>query len=118
MIYLITRTSAYNYCGETVNRPCEEAFEKLCRRFQIRTCIDEEEFNTKYSYDEGLWKSKGKNHKIVAEGIQRELEPVLRWCINIKTIGQLNKFINKYGEIIISQDDNMKKIEIYDTYRE
>jgi hypothetical protein len=117
MDFIITRTSIY----DADDKPVEEAFKKSVEYWHTRTCT-EEEFNRKFSEREGLWKSKGKNHKITEKGyITRQEENKEMWFISLKNFEQLKNFIEKYGNIIIGKKNINDKdfvIEIYDDYRE
>jgi hypothetical protein len=116
MIYVITKTSAY---GD--EKPCEEAKKRIFERWHTRTC-SEDEFNEKFSDREGLWRSKGKNHTITKDGyITRQEDDEEAWSIEINTLDDLQKLIDKYGSLIIFDQHhalNVPYIEIYDSYRE
>lgn len=115
MIFTVSRTSMWNE-----DKPCEEAEKRNFEYWHTRTCT-EEKFNEKFSLREGLWRSKGKNHKITKEGyITRQEENRDAWSIEINSLEELMKFYNKYGAIIISEDLFCKSscLEIYDDYRE
>lgn len=48
-------------------------------------------------------------------------EPRIGWFMNIDSVEELNKFSDKYGELVLSRsiwNKNIKEIEIYDWYRE
>lgn len=82
----------------------------------------EEVFNKKYGKEEGLWRSKGKNHIVTEEGfIRRTLdEKESFWTISIADLSDLIELNKKYGNIILSEHwfTLYPKIEIYDDYRE
>ena len=114
MKFRITRTS-----GSSVDeaKPCEKAVKGTYLYTHTRTCT-EEEFNRKFADREGLWRSKGINHRVDSRGyIQREHE-IEGFLIEINTLEELVAFIDEVGEIIISKDNPMPEIEIYDDYRE
>ena len=115
MIYRISRTSSYG------KKPCKEAVKRTFEYWHTRTCT-EKEFNEKFSSREGLWKSKGKNHTVTKEGyITRQEENRKEWSIEIKTLKDLQKLIDKYGSLVIGEHDfgiKSPTIEIYDDYRE
>ncbi len=116
MIYTIKRTSVWdNEC------PCKEAKKRRFEYWHTRTC-NEDEFNKRFSDREGLWRSKGKNHSITKEGyITRQEDDKEVWSIEINTLDDLQKLIDKYGKLIISNKDWKVKapsIEIYDDYCE
>jgi hypothetical protein len=112
MKYTIRRTSAYS------GKPCEEAKKELVHSWQLRTC-SEDEYNRKWAPSEGLWRSKGKNHAIYSDGIQRQVEDREAWVIEINSLEDINKLAKKYGELIISENyiTQLPNIEIYDDYR-
>lgn len=114
MKFRITRTSG-NYFDE--ERPCEKAVKGTYLYTHTRTCT-EEEFNRKFADREGLWRSKGINHRVDSRGyIQREYERE-GFLIEINTLEELVAFVDEVGDIIISKDNPMPEIEIYDDYRE
>ncbi|NCU26025.1 hypothetical protein EOM86_04805 [Candidatus Nomurabacteria bacterium] len=114
MKFRITRTSS-NYFYE--KRPCEKAVKGTYLYTHTRTCT-EEEFNRKFADREGLWRSKGINHRVNSRGyIQREDERK-GFLIEINTLEELVAFVDEVGDIIISKDNPMPEIEIYDDYRE
>ena len=116
MIYIIKRASVF---GE--ESPCEEAIKKPYENWHTR-CITEDYFNENFSLKQGTWRSIGKNHTITNEGyITRQLDDKLLWSIEINTLEDLHKLINKYGTIIIEDQDSNTKvptITIYDDYIE
>ena len=114
MKFRITRTS-----GSCVNeaKPCEKAVKGTYLYTHTRTCT-EEEFNRKHAHREGLWRSKGINHRVDSRGyIQREDERE-GFLIEINTLEELVAFVDEVGDIVISKDNPMPEIEIYDSYRE
>jgi hypothetical protein len=119
MIYKVDRTSCFSSCLEK-EKPCSEAKIREFEFWHTRTC-NEQEFDKNHSNREGLWRSKGKNHTITKEGyITRQQENRECWSIEINTLEELQKFIDKYGRIIIYYDQSIKAnvIKIYDDYRE
>lgn len=115
MKYIVTRTSSFG------NKPCRKAFKAYHEKWHTRTCT-EEYFNEHFSKNEGIWRENGKNHHITKEGyIKRQEEDQLLWTIEINTLEELNSFIKKYGEVVITEnkcDSESMGIEIYDDYRE
>lgn len=101
MIYIIDRASERGLdCA-----PCKEAVKRSFEYWHIRTCT-EAEFDERFSRVEGLWRSKGKNHKVNENGyITRQEDNVTRWSVEITTIKQLEYFVNDYGDIIIYKED-------------
>jgi hypothetical protein len=114
MKFRITRTS-----GSCVDeaKPYKKAVKGTYLYTHTRT-VSEEEFNRKFADREGLWRSKGINHRVDSRGyIQREDERD-GFLIEINSLEELVAFIDEVGEIIISKDNPMPEIEIYDDYRE
>lgn len=113
MEFMITRTSNWS----TV-RPCDEAYEKVYSRKDIRTLKSFEEYDNKFR-DNFL--DNGSNHRINEDGyIEREFEDKA-WFIKINSLEDLLNLQNKYGQIIVGQSWNNYEymmIEIYDGYRE
>ena len=116
MKFIIERTSSWSE-----EKPCEEAEKMTVPYWHTRTC-DEKEFNRKFSDREGLWRSKGKNHKITKDGyITRQEEDKEVWGIEIKSLEELLNFQKKYGSLILQEhfyDNDTFSLEIYDDYRE
>lgn len=116
MIYIIKRVSCYND-----ESPCEEAIKKPFENWQTRA-YTEDSFNERFSLKQGTWRSIGKNHTTTKEGyITRQLNDEMLWSIEVNSLEDLDKFIQKYGTIIIEGPDNKNKaptITIYDDYIE
>jgi len=115
MKFKVSRTSQRNN-----KKPCDEAFKSNYPHWEVRTC-SEEKFNTKHTPHESLWKSKGKNHKVLENGhITRKLNNIIDWTIEIKSLKQLNEFSKQYGELVFNAGTEFESasIEIYDDYRE
>jgi hypothetical protein len=114
MIFIVSRTS-------TQNKPCKEAIKRKFEHWDTRT-YSEKEFNKKFSQREGIWKSKGKNHKIDNDGyITRQEEDRELWSIEINSFDELMQFIKRYESIIIQKysfNEEDYEIEIYDSWRE
>ena len=130
MKFKISRTSIWDseiYCI----RPCEEAEEMFIPFWHTRTCT-EEFFDTHFSQREGLWRSKGKNHKNISarsdglskeNWITRQEDDRKVWGIEVTGLQDLLGLIKKYGALVIdsvddSGNEEVFEIEIYDTYRE
>lgn len=112
MKFRITRTSVYDDV-----KPCEKAVKGKYLYTHTRTCT-EEEFNKRFAHREGLWRSKGINHRVDSRGyIQREDERK-GFLIEINTLEELVAFVDEVGDIVISKDNPMPEIEIYDDYGE
>ena len=116
MIYIIKRAST-----DKDESPCEEAIKIPFENWQTR-CTTEDSFNERFSLKQGTWKSIGKNHTITKEGyITRQLNDEMLWSIEVNSLEDLDKLIEKYGSIIIEGPDNKNKaptITIYDYYME
>jgi hypothetical protein len=116
MIYIINRASDFRN-----KRPCEEAVLRPFENWQERCCT-EEYFDEHYSQRLGLWRSKGINHTTTLDGnIIRQIEDKLLYIIDINTLEDLHKLIDKYGTLIIDNGDSINKtptITIYDDYME
>ncbi len=109
MIYTVSRTSLWND-----ERPCEEAVERPFEVWDKRKW-SEERFDCEYGAHQGVWRSKGRNHKITEEGyIARQLDDKISWSVEINNLEELSTFTEKYGRVIIEG----RSIEIYDDYRE
>ena len=119
MKYRIKRTSIYDD-----EKPCEEAIIGKYTRIDERSCKSFEEFDNSFGgFAGGNWLSQGINHCINKRGnIQREFKDSEEgWFIDINTLEELQKLVEKYGDLIIGQcwqDHNIYEIEIYDDYRE
>lgn len=115
MKFRITRTSG-DYFDEA--RPCKKAVKGTYLHTHTRTCT-EEEFNRKFAHREGLWRSKGINHRVDSRGyIQREDERE-GFLIKISSLKELLELIAEVDcPVVISKDHPTPEIEIYDDYRE
>ncbi len=116
MLFTINRTSTYND-----DKPCDEAFKSMHEFWHTRT-VNEEDFNAKFSHNEGLWRSKGKNHTTTSEGwVTRQEDDVELWTIQIQSLPELMNLIKKHGRVIVTEQGYNTKtpnIEIYDDWRE
>jgi hypothetical protein len=116
MIYTVSRTSLWNN-----EKPCEEAVERPFENWDIRKW-SEERYDCEFGERQGVWKSKGRNHRITEEGyIARQLDDVIYWSVEINSLEELEIFIKKYDKAVIQkggQIRNILDIEIYDDYRE
>lgn len=118
MKFIVSRTSGLL----SDDKPIEEAFLYPHEQWHTRT-LTEEEFDKKFGGQEGLWRSKGTEHKTENEGqwiARREADKEL-WTVEIESLHELMHLSKKYGDIIIREKDynsTSPKIEIYDDYRE
>lgn len=115
MKFRITRTSGS--CFDEA-RPCKKAVKGTYLYTHTRTCT-EEEFNKRFAHREGLWRSEGINHRVDSIGyIQREDERE-GFLIEINSLEELLELIAEVDcPVVISKDNQMPEIEIYDDYRE
>ena len=119
MKFIIKRTSQFSN-DETP--PCPEAHLGECTYAHRRTCKTFNEFDERYAYREGVWLSKGTNHRLYSDGIVRDEGKITRWLIDFNNMSDLLEFASKYDPIIISKSIDVSEeyfeIEIYDDYRE
>ena len=106
--YTVSRTSVSSY-----TKPCEEAVQITVPYYDVRTFRSFQYHQDKLGYS---FLDKGTEHKELPDGkgISRRMEDELAWSITINTLEELQAFITKYDEIIMTEDS----IEIYDSYRE
>lgn len=110
MLFRVSRTSQWS---DEVS-PLDGATLQPVENWQTRA-VSEEEFNRRFSEREGLWASKGKNHKLTPEGwVTRQMEDIQDWCIEINSLEDLIGISEREGRVIV----NPGHIEIYDDYRE
>ena len=119
MEFEISRTSMWYD-----EKPCEEAYKKEIIR------IDERRFNDFDEFKERLhenWEDEGFNHKIIPANEKIDHQHIYRefndeiWCIKISSLEELLELQDKYGNIVLStcfKNNNIRKLEIYDDYRE
>lgn len=117
MKFRIRRTSNWGV------KPCKEAESKELIR--IDWCILktlEEARLPKYKHWADTFFASGTNHREENGMIARDLDQRPVWIININTLEELIKLQNKYGDLILGEEDDWKDIkyfiEIYDGYRE
>ena len=111
MIFKIRRTSRWDDENPSIDGAVKRQFEN----WQIRS-LSEDAFNEKFGEREGLWRSKGKNHKHDERGYcMRQMKDVMFWSIEINTLEELMKIAKECLHPIILSDDSL---EIYDDYRE
>ena len=113
MEFITNRTS--NWDGQ----PCEEAKRKTVIAVDERTVNDPKHLKC-MSADEWYTDPKYFNHRVENRHIKRDYK-TKEWVVEINTLEELLKFINKYGQVIIGswyKYKNLPSIEIYDDYRE
>lgn len=118
MLFKLTKTD--NWGNEEV-APHKKAFKKRVPMWHERSCT-EEEFNTRYSSRQGLWRDKGTNHTVTADGkgIIRQQGYELVWVISIPDLAALTKLLREVGQCVLTPGNkhHMASIEIYNGYRE
>lgn len=120
MEFLVTKTSLYGRCEKPCN--CSGLKKESFDYIEVRS-LTEEEFNEKFSHLEGLWRSKGINHKSGDGMIERTFpNKKVGWFLEIDTLQELIGFMKKVDEdIVIHKNDwnhDILELEIYDTWRE
>ena len=112
MIFKISKTS--DWFSED-NQPIEGAIKRPFEHWQTRT-LSESEFDIKFGEREGLWRSKGKNHKHSKDGYcMRQMDDVMTWSIEINSLEELMKIVSESDHPLVITDNSL---EIYDDYRE
>jgi len=116
MKFHIKRTSSWGDKKPVPNAVMGDALHVHCR-----TC-SEQEFNEKFSNREGMWRSKGKNHRVNSDGHIERDEDASGWFIEINSLDGLLALSAKEGELVVCSEGHDVKdhptIEIYDDYRE
>lgn len=117
MIFQVTRTSMWDD---------EKPYEKCIPITLIN--VDRRGFKSPKEYDErlaerdGSWFSQGVNHRIVKNGIARDIGPLTVWGIEINSLEELMSLKEEVREDLILKtsyvDYETPTIEIYDDYRE
>lgn len=114
MKFSVTRTSRY------WGKPCNEA-KKVKATYLDRRAVKSLEEAKKYSWFEE-WYNSTVNHReengyIIGEW--KEKWDI--WVVEINSLKDLLRFIDKYGQVVIQESDYKEypyEIEIYDTWRE
>lgn len=100
--------------------PCDGAKRGTIPKTETRLLRSAEEFDKRYSKDEGVWFSVGSNHRIGKDGcIRRDIGTRNVWTIEINSLEELMSFIAKYGAIVVDNysydnDDGLPSIESVD----
>lgn len=112
MLYRIRRTSLW----DEKTPPCKGAERRKCIRVDARTCKSAKEFDRDVTsrFGDKPWRSEGRNHRVVKDGIEREFD-YEDWFIEIT---DLVEFARKHGELVLGFRHRDPYIEIYDDYRE
>jgi hypothetical protein len=115
MKFVITRTSI-----QDDSAPCKGAFKGQYLRIDTRTCKTFEEYDERIGKNRP-WLSEGTNHRLVNEGIARDMEMTDAWFVEINTLEDLLILNAEEGQIVIGHcydNKEVPQIEIYDDYRE
>lgn len=101
------------------DRPCEEAVE-IEYVYVDRRIVDSPSKLPPWSNDD--WYKRGRNHRVENGMIARDMDSRTRWVVSIPDGAALQAFIEKYGQVVISLNDEgvepCYQIDIYDDYRE
>lgn len=114
MTRFIARRTSYR------GKPCDEAYEFTpAYRWHCRT-VTEDEFNSRFSAREGLWRDNGLEHTTYDNGKCIKRKDVNKEAFWVVDIDDIMAFAKKYGSLVVSPDTDydMPEIEIYDGYRE
>jgi len=113
MEFIIERSS-------TSNKPCKEAIPRDATHIDRRTVKTLKEAKSKEWGKEFF--ERGVNHREEFGMVARDLDGRKIYVINIGTLEELIAFSEKYGQIILGEEDSYKgykySLEIYDGYRE
>ncbi len=116
MRFMVYRTSDFSIRES----PCEEAFMESVVRHDVRTWPSWSEITNQQVKD--TWYDEGSNHREEDGCIVRDMEPVDCWFVDLNTMEDMLRFVQKHGEIVISQvawtNRDYMQLEIYDDYRE
>lgn len=107
MLFRISRTSICE------GKPCDEAISMTTVRIDERGVDDPAKIRAYYGENTDWWYSNGRNHRVENGHIKRDFDDEA-WYVEISSLDELMKFIDKYGCIVVS----LSSIEIYDDYRE
>ena len=115
MLFEVRRTSSL-----TDECPYEKCIPIKLIRVETRTLKTPEEFDAKFSKNEGKWLEVGSNHRVDEEGfITRDTEEDT-YGIEINSLEELMDFFNEVKEKIVLRksyiDDKTPCLEIYDDY--
>jgi len=100
------------------NKPCEDA-EEVPYVYVDRRTVDDPK---KLFGGTARWYGAGRNHRVENGMIARDMDSHKRWVVSIPDGSALQAFIEKYGQVVISLNDEgtepCYQIDIYDEYRE
>jgi len=103
-------------------KPCEEAEEvPFLRVERLKMHNDPVRCDTGWKARYDTWHDMGKNHRVENGMLVRDFDET-RWMVRIAEHSALQVFIEKYGDVIISFNNDAAEpcyqVEIYDDYRE
>ena len=100
------------------DKPCDGAYESDYIRVDEWEVDDPFKLKSSYYCYGEKWYKQGKNHRVEDGHIKRDLDDH-GWFIDIESLEELVKLMERVGEnIIIMNDEGILAIEIYDNYRE
>ncbi|UTH10926.1 hypothetical protein [Macrococcoides canis] len=115
MEFIIRRASTW----VLENKPIDNCEWKDVVYKHIRTTKSFEEFDRKFSDNEGKWLDKGWDHHINSDSHIQRNEYKKAWVKEFKTFDELIKFIDDEGSVIIEKDNyELPEIIIYDDWIE
>lgn len=97
--------------------PCEEATRRPYTRVDERTFKTFAEHDAKWPRP---WESEGHNHRVTETGIARDFDDT-DWFVDFETADDLLAFLDKYDQCVVGRfmfNEEIREIEIYDTWRE
>lgn len=116
MKYIVERTG---YVRE--KQPCEEAYQDVhyvVERFKWA----QDDFSLKHQNLNRKWQDVETAYQITKEGqIVKRIAQEERWTIELNSLEDLMRFIDKYGQVVINTGQGTTEspvIEIYDDWRE
>uniref|UniRef100_A0A6M3LQG2 Uncharacterized protein n=1 Tax=viral metagenome TaxID=1070528 RepID=A0A6M3LQG2_9ZZZZ len=113
MEFIIERSS-------TRNKPCKEAVPRDAIYIDRRTVKTLQEAKSK-EWGKQFFET-GDNHREELGMVARDLDERSIYIVNIDTLEEMISFFEKYGRIILGEEDNYKgykySLEIYDGWRE
>jgi hypothetical protein len=117
MRFIISRTSGWDSGPKA---PCDEAYHEMVLETQkMREPAEQFMASGKYYT---WWRSDGINHRVEDGYAVRDME-IYTWFVDIASLYDLQRFIEKYGDVVImvlkdGKHAGMMEVEIYDNYRE
>lgn len=111
MKYVVTRVSGFWKNGA----PCKGAYKDDFIRQDVRTVDSPDKIPDGHS-----WHTQGFNHRVVDGYITRDFKDT-EWFVDINTLEELTKFVDKNGRVIIEEhmsNPDYYELTIYDDYIE